>query len=421
MKSKEKSIENNYLMRIKSNKNIKWEGSFNLNRSPINLPNLKLARSISISPNLKLRKFSDIKNAEINDITEKKLFRTFLSDKSDFTKEYDSGDKYEGELHQGEPHGSGYYVYANGDSYKGEFQNGDKNGNGIEIFRKGDLIITSRGTFKNNLLNGKGVLKICQERKDIELSNECENKEDDTLENISLYKGEFKDNKKEGYGIYETLGQIYLGQFLLNEKNGKCMIYTSNKSIYRGEIKNGKKHGFGSYQFTNGGSFVGEFNNGEKTGIGIAYYNNGDHYIGNFKNGKREGIGIYENKNGWSYNGEFSNGRSNGRGFIKYISGDIYEGQFLDGKKHGFGIYYFSSGDVYVGEFKDNNFEGFGEYTKNQENVRIYKGFFKEGKKHGKGFYYSPFMKESKINVEYKKGKRLMYCGNNTENNLISL
>lgn len=472
MKSKESSIENTYLMgpqtiSNKNNKN-KWNNKYNLLPSPSDLPKINLSRSPSITPNLNKRKFSEFNSNEIQGIN---INKTNKSENKDFfnkiqrnnsstnsVKSVNSNSKifckennfnYEGDLVNNEPHGKGNLIYNNGDTYFGDFLKGKKSGNGVEKFLRENLEIIAKGQYENGMLNGKGILKILEKENPNENNsknnnlnnpnnNEINNNNNNNNPNSIIYKGEFRDNKKEGFGILETLGQIYLGQFLSNEKDGVCMIYTSNKSVFRGQMKNGKKHGFGSYQYTNGSSFEGEFNNGEKCGVGIAHYANGDNYIGCFRNGMREGLGFYENKNGWSYNGEFMNGKSNGRGLIQYKSGDIYEGEFLNGKKHGFGIYYFSFGDVYVGEFDNNNFEGFGEYTnynykeykekeinnkdfskkdpkdnKDANDTRIYKGFFKEGKKHGKGFYYNPRKKEGKFFVEYLKGKRIFFEENN--------
>ena len=45
--------------------------------------------------------------------------------------------------------------------------------------------------------------------------------------------------------------------------------------------------------YENGNIYIGTFNNDLKEGKGIMYYNDDDRYEGDFKNYKREGKGIY--------------------------------------------------------------------------------------------------------------------------------
>ena len=50
----------------------------------------------------------------------------------------------------------------------------------------------------------------------------------------------------------------------------------ANGDVYKGEIKNGKPHGKGVYSFVNGDVFEGMFMEGKKSGKGILRTNDGE-------------------------------------------------------------------------------------------------------------------------------------------------
>ena len=61
---------------------------------------------------------------------------------------------------------------------------------------------------------------------------------------------------------------------------------------YEGQYKNGKREGYGIYYMTNGDRYEGEFQNNLYNGRGSYYWSNGLIYFGRFKDHKKEGIGI---------------------------------------------------------------------------------------------------------------------------------
>ena len=66
-------------------------------------------------------------------------------------------------------------------------------------------------------------------------------------------------------------------------------IYSLNVAVYEGEFKNDKREGKGIFKFPDGGVYEAEFLNGLFQGKEIYKYVNGDVYEGEFKNGLFEG------------------------------------------------------------------------------------------------------------------------------------
>ncbi len=52
------------------------------------------------------------------------------------------------------------------------------------------------------------------------------------------YKGEYKNNKKHGFGIYRWKnGTIYEGEFENDEKVGEGMLILENDAVYNAQTK----------------------------------------------------------------------------------------------------------------------------------------------------------------------------------------
>ena len=62
-----------------------------------------------------------------------------------------------------------------------------------------------------------------------------------------MCKGSFKNGKREGYAIEKYLsGNSYHGEFVNDQRNGQGKyVNVFNEEIYEGEWKHNKKHGFG--------------------------------------------------------------------------------------------------------------------------------------------------------------------------------
>ena len=68
-------------------------------------------------------------------------------------------------------------------------------------------------------------------------------------------------------------------------------MYYKDKEKYKGEFKDDKFEGNGIFYYSTGEKYEGEWKNDKKEGKGIIELNNGK-YIGEFKNGKKEGNGV---------------------------------------------------------------------------------------------------------------------------------
>ena len=91
------------------------------------------------------------------------------------------------------------------------------------------------------------------------------------------YFGEFKDNKKDGQGIYAYAnGEKYVGEYKDDSIHGQGTYTWSNGAKYVGEYKDGKRHGQGAYTWADGRKDVGEFRNDLLNGFAIRYDRNGN-------------------------------------------------------------------------------------------------------------------------------------------------
>ena len=95
------------------------------------------------------------------------------------------------------------------------------------------------------------------------------------------------DNSVNKTKIYKN-GDKYIGEFKNNLRDGKGIYYYNKKNEYHreryeGEWKNDKREGKGILYWNNGNRFEGEYKEDKREGKGIEYYISGDRYDGNFK------------------------------------------------------------------------------------------------------------------------------------------
>jgi clan AA aspartic protease (TIGR02281 family) len=69
---------------------------------------------------------------------------------------YPNGDRYEGDLRDGERTGKGVYRFASGNRYEGQFSHGDRNGQGVFTWANGDRYV---GEFRDGYPWGHGTYR----------------------------------------------------------------------------------------------------------------------------------------------------------------------------------------------------------------------------------------------------------------------
>lgn len=181
--------------------------------------------------------------------------------------------------------------------------------------------------------------------------------------------GYFYDDKFEGWNTYiDKNGTIYVGLFLNDELNGKGLKYIyENDHLYKGDFVNGLRHGFGK-DYRKNLKYEGEFKNDKKCGKGQIIFNSGDEYIGEFSDNKFNGYGRYKWKNGEEYIGYYLDGKFHGEGLHKWGKNEYYKGQFVNGVRQGKGEIGFDGGKKIKVNFVKGKPHGIGEYYHDKGN-----------------------------------------------------
>ena len=108
--------------------------------------------------------------------------------------------------------------------------------------------------------------------------------------------------------------------------------YFNNGDNYRGEYKQGKPDGKGVYTWANGSTYDGYFKNGLKFGKG--HWKKAPEILGGPKN---------------EYIGEYVGDKKCGQGEFKWASGNLYKGEYKDDERDGHGEMIWTDGSRYIG------------------------------------------------------------------------
>lgn len=269
-----------------------------------------------------------------------------------------SGDIFKGEWKMDRLNGVGKITYSNGKEYLGSFVEGIKHGIGqLTIGEK-----SYKGEFKDGKRTGYGVF------------NESD---------YEIRKGRFENGEHNGFGEVElkNTGNVYKGYFKHGKPNGPGIEITPDEE-YSGEYEAGKKHGYGKIVEKGGFIFTGCFKFGEKTGFGHDRSPDGDAYAGEFLNGKKHGVGRLTGQD-FNYTGGFFNNEYQGFGRIQ-AKDILYIGEWRESLENGLGYYKdLVKGKTYFGFWTDGKCNGVGYESYPGED---YKGEFQDGKRHGRGF-----------------------------------
>jgi hypothetical protein len=221
------------------------------------------------------------------------------------------------------------------------------------------------------------------------VTGDCNNGEGTYKYTIAKYWGNWKNGKREGYGVFEfdDASAIYKGNWSNDKRNGFGSFNWKGGASYEGNWVDDKRTGQGTYYWSDGNRFVGQFidDNMTKNGV-VTYYAiqkscvSGDCYNGYgkfgyansvyegyFKNGKKEGKGKMIFWDGGTYEGDYVNDEMSGKGKFIFPSGGVYDGDWVNGNKTGKGIFIFGKGkgegDRAEGDFINGYLTGYGKYT----------------------------------------------------------
>ena len=319
-------------------------------------------------------------------LEKKNIFnKLYASDKSRYKEiENDKLNKYYGLTLNGKKHGSGFLFYC--DTFLtmyGIFYN-DNIIIGHEIGIENEQY---KGEYKNNNYNGFGIYEFVDG---------------------TQYIGEYKDNLKNGYGItlrnFKISKELYdfiwnknnfniIQNNLINEDIKKILLYSNKEDnegsnivlLYFGYWENNKIT-FTTF-ISRDGIYQGEYNDTDSVMEGIHYNINGDYYIGQWKNNLRNGFGCYYHyKIKHKYVGEWENGQRNGFGIFNNGKTKIVS-QFKNDAINGIGkAKYDETGRKYLGDWENNKSVGYGIIIYNEEDdEKEFEGEWKNDSKNGIG------------------------------------
>ena len=202
-------------------------------------------------------------------------------------------------------------------------------------------------TFASFTLSGGNIINLYPAYNIYRIYYESGSHKDD------LYIGSINNNlQKDGRGLYYYQGgDIYYGDFVKDEKTGKCEFLYAQGDSYTGDILNGKKDGEGIFKWSDGASYTGGFKNNMKNGHGVNIFADGSVYDGDYINDVKQGEGKYAFVKGDVYEGGFVNDLYEGQGKYTWASGEYYEGSFMHNTLHGWGTYSWTTGRIYTGWF----------------------------------------------------------------------
>ena len=136
------------------------------------------------------------------------------------------GLKYVGQLKKGKLHGYGNAEWRNGSWYKGQWRNGEFHGKG-QYFVPGSEGFLYLGSFRDNIIDGQGVLKYNSGASFVgEVAQGHLKKCIYTLENGDMLEGTFVDGELTGLG--------------------KQLPSSSERASCSGDFVGGRLHGHGT-------------------------------------------------------------------------------------------------------------------------------------------------------------------------------
>lgn len=208
--------------------------------------------------------------------------------------------------------------------YEGEIQNGKPHGTGKMYYNKNDekQRASYEGEWKNGVISGQGTMIMIDGNK---------------------YVGGWFNNQKSGFGTIYAPGDNGAtkleGKYVNDKVVGDVTVYFGRGDKYVGPMPKKGNKVIGTHYYPDGKKYIGKFDSRfAKEGEGTLYTSSGDKIVGEWHNDVLHGhVHIYYNKdNDMEEYGSFVNGKPDGEwtrcfkqglgGFTKYQKGQYSNG-----------------------------------------------------------------------------------------------
>lgn len=239
--------------------------------------------------------------------------------------------RYEGQLHQGFPQGTGQAFFPNGDRYL--------------------------GTWEKGVFQGKGTYHYAHG---------------------GVYEGSWSLGKQHGQGtLHLPDGSSYQGQWENGYQSGKGTLVKADQGRYTGAWKEGKFHGSGTYLYPDSSRYEGEWVQGSRQGQGKYWFNDSSYYSGSWMEDQRSGEGTYVWPDGRKYTGLWKNDRFHGEGTLQWPNGSVFTGKWVNGNIDGPGKFTSRFRETFDGIFKEGEEERISFYD--EDGTFIRSGYLSNG------------------------------------------
>eukprot|EP00920_Eleutheroschizon_duboscqi_P028566 GHVT01069602.1.p1 GENE.GHVT01069602.1~~GHVT01069602.1.p1 ORF type:complete len:367 (-),score=22.28 GHVT01069602.1:394-1494(-) len=205
----------------------------------------------------------------------------------------------------------------------------------------------------------------------------------------ATYSGEWRGNKRDGYGrMTWPEGATYEGQWANTKANGCGQFSSEAGDVLTGEFKNNVAHGRGVLVDPDSGmTYAGQWYDDAQDGYGVETWVNGSWYEGEFMAGMKAGYGTYHWPDGSSVRGMWRDNHISGYAEFSSPDGTQYRGAWGNSVMHGYGQRLTASGQIFQGLHENDTKIGFGVLI--YPDGHRYEGFWKDGLQHGKGRHFT--------------------------------
>jgi len=124
---------------------------------------------------------------------------------------------------------------------------------------------------------------------------------EETYEDGSMYKGQLRDGRRHGNGVWTSASEQYTGKWKDDQRDGQGKQTWSDGRIYEGQFSGGKFHGHGRMEWhmpTGLMVYEGQYVDDLKDGRGRYVWPDKRIYDGEWKRGMRDGQATYTNSQG---------------------------------------------------------------------------------------------------------------------------